>query len=126
MKKFAMVFILGGMLLNFTGCAALFNQKEVVTPVQSSPDGAKVYVDGGYVGISPVKVKLNTANNHTVMFEKEGYEKQTYFVNKTVGVGWVVLDVFGGFIPVIVDAATGSWYELSDKNVNVVLEQTKK
>ena len=123
MKKVSMVFILGAMLLNFTGCAALFNEKEVVTPVQSTPEGAKVYVDGGYMGVSPVKVNLSVSSNHTILFEKEGYEKQTHFMNKSVGAGWVILDVLGGAIPVVIDAATGSWYELPSENVSVVLEK---
>jgi hypothetical protein len=26
-----------------------------------------------------------------------------------IGVGWVVLDLFGGVIPLVVDLATGNW-----------------
>ena len=123
MKKMLVLLILGVMSLNFTGCAALFNKKEVTTPVSSTPDGAKVYVDGNYVGVSPVKVNLSVSSNHTILFEKEGYEKQTHFMNKSVGAGWVILDVLGGAIPVVIDAATGSWYELPSENVSVVLEK---
>jgi hypothetical protein len=32
-------------------------------------------------------------------------------VKGKVGVKWIVLDILGGFVPVIVDAATGNWYE---------------
>jgi hypothetical protein len=44
-------------------------------------------------------------------------------ITNHVGVGWIVLDVIFGLVPVIVDAATGSWYELDQKIVNALLEK---
>jgi glycerol-3-phosphate acyltransferase PlsY len=49
----------------------------------------------------------------------------TRVVNTKVGAGWVVLDVLGGLIPVIVDAATGDWKKLDQDAVNAVLEKQK-
>jgi len=40
-----------------------------------------------------------------------------------VGAGWVILDILGGLIPVIVDAATGDWHYLDQTNVNAALEK---
>ena len=42
-------------------------------------------------------------------------------VSKKVGAGYVVLDVLGGLLPVIIDAATGSWYVLSTNTVHGML-----
>jgi hypothetical protein len=40
-----------------------------------------------------------------------------------VGAGWVVLDVLAGLVGIIVDAATGAWYELDQDAVNAILEE---
>jgi hypothetical protein len=74
-------------------CAALFNSKT-----------------------TPMSVDLTSAQAHTVTFRIVGMTPVTCLLNRKVGVQWVILDVLGGLIPVVVDAATGSWYEL-DKNV---------
>ncbi len=40
-----------------------------------------------------------------------------------MGAGWIILDILGGLVPIIVDVATGGWYELDNTNVKVVLEK---
>ncbi|MGC9093737.1 MAG: hypothetical protein ACP5JH_10890 [Bacteroidota bacterium] len=35
-----------------------------------------------------------------------------------------MLDILGGLIPVIIDAATGAWYYLDQTSINAVLEKT--
>jgi hypothetical protein len=34
-----------------------------------------------------------------------------------VGAGWIVFDVLTGFVPLIIDAATSSWYEYEDTSM---------
>jgi hypothetical protein len=43
-------------------------------------------------------------------------------VNHAIGAGWTVLDVLGGLIPLIVDAATCSWNQLENTTVRCLLE----
>ena len=38
---------------------------------------------------------------------------------------WIILDVISEIVPVIIDAATGAWYELDQKNINAILEVKK-
>ena len=33
------------------------------------------------------------------------------------------MDIFGGLLPVVVDALTGAWYHLDTDNINAVLEK---
>jgi len=109
---------LAGLILvgSAAGCAALFNGKTTPVQMNSNPVGAEVLVDGTRVGTTPMSVDLSNDQTHTVTFRIVGLSPVTCVLNRKVGVGWVVLDVLGGLIPVIIDAATGSWYEL-DKNV---------
>jgi hypothetical protein len=44
-------------------------------------------------------------------------------VNASVGAGWVIIDILGGLLPVIIDAATGDWYSLDQDHVNAALEK---
>ena len=53
----------------------------------------------------------------------EGYKSITRNVTNKVGAGWVILDVLGGLVPIIIDAVTGAWYDLSEKNVDVNLDK---
>lgn len=120
MKK---ILFLGLVLILFSwGCATLFNDKDPAVSFMSNPSAAKVYVNGSYMGDTPFAIKLKTDKEYTVEFRKEGYKPKTYFLNNKVGVGWIVLDVLAGLIPIVVDAATGAWYEFSEENITVLLE----
>jgi len=46
-------------------------------------------------------------------------------INHSVGAGWIILDVLGGFVPLIIDAATGSWNQLDNTTVRCSLEQAE-
>jgi glycerol-3-phosphate acyltransferase PlsY len=66
---------------------------------------------------------LKTDREYTIEFRKDGYETRTYFLGNKIGAGWIILDVLCGLIPVVVDVATGAWYEFTEENIIVVLEQ---
>lgn len=40
--------------------------------------------------------------------------------------GWIVLDILGALVPVVIYAATGAWYSLDQKNIDAVLEKQQK
>ena len=44
-----------------------------------APEGAEVYLDGNYVGISPCSFK-KTAGTHVITLRKTGYETRSYTV----------------------------------------------
>jgi hypothetical protein len=109
-------------LFLFTGCASLFNNKTPSVDIASDPGDAEVYVDGHYVGTTPVAVDMSIRKEHVITFRKEGYKDKSFQVSRFVGFGWIVLDVLGGLVPIIVDAATGDWFMLDTESVNVVLQ----
>jgi len=100
-----------------SGCGALFNSKTTPVQMNSNPTGAEVIVNGNRVGVTPMSVDLSIKENHTVTLRANGQEV-TCIINRKVGAGWVVLDVLGGLVPIIIDAATGSWYELDKEACN--------
>ncbi len=109
-----------------TGCATLFAPKTHPLSVSSEPREAEVFVNGFKMGVTPVELNLKADKSYTIEFRKEGYQTITRVVNTKVGAGWVVLDVLAGLVPVVIDAATGAWYQLDQDAVNAVLELQNK
>ena len=110
-------------VLNFIGCATVFHNPNHEINFASNPDSAKVYIDGQYVGETPVVYKVDARKTHDIEFRKDGYKSKTYHLENFVGGGWVVLDIVLGLIPVIVDAATGQWFYPTAEDVQVALEK---
>jgi len=106
----------------FSGCATLFKQKSRTVAFDSDPQGAEVYINGNRMGKTPMPLCLSNLKPVTVTFKKQGYEDKTYIINTKVEGGWVVLDILGGFIPVIIDACTENWYNLDTNEVKVLLD----
>jgi len=104
------------------GCATIFKQKERVVSFETEPQGAAIYIDGNRMGKTPLPIKLSNKKTVTVTFRKEGYEDKTYIINTHVGCGWVVLDVLGGFIPIIIDAVSGNWDNLETTSIKGLLD----
>ena len=114
--------LLAGFLAgSLTSCAAIFKGDSRTVALNSEPMGAQVYINGVNRGSTPVRLDLVSKKNYTVEFRKDGYENQVVALDNKLGVGWIVLDVLGGLVPVIIDAATGSWYGFAQKDVNAAL-----
>lgn len=104
-----------------SGCAALFGSKKTTIATSSDPPGADVYVDGARMGTTPISLELSSKEEHTITFKKEGYKDVSCQLARSVGAGWVVLDILGGLVPIIFDATTSSWYGLTPKVCNLPL-----
>jgi hypothetical protein len=115
-------FALAGTVILSSGCAAIFGSKQKYFDLQSSPPGAEVLVDGNRVGTTPVKVKLSNQKDHTFVFRKDGYKEATCTLVRGTGAGWVILDILGGLVPVVIDAATGSWSQTKGQSCSGSLE----
>ena len=109
------------LLAALSGCASLFNNKTPAVDIASNPTDASVYINGNYVGETPVTVDLSVRREHTITFRKEGYKDKSYQVHRSVGLGWIVLDLLGGLVGIIVDAAMGDWFMLDTEHVNVIM-----
>jgi len=124
MRKYLSVlilFLIAGAVL--AGCATLFKGSNEKVSLASDPSQAKVYVNGEYMGETPVQLPLQSKHTYSIEFRKDGYQSKTVLLNDHVGAGWIVLDVIGGLVPVIIDAATGDWYYLDQTHVNAALEK---
>jgi len=109
--------------LLIVSCATIFKGNSSKIDLASKPEGAKVFINGNEMGETPVRLKLESKGTYAIEFQMEGYKTKTINVQNHVGAGWIILDVLCGLVPVIIDAATGSWYELDQKAVTAILEK---
>jgi len=109
-------------VLSLSGCATMFKNNCEEIYFDSEPQGAEVYVNGNRFGRTPLALDFSTKKPLTVTFKKEGFEDKTCVIDTKLAAGWVVLDVLGGFIPVVIDAATENWYTLASKQATASLE----
>lgn len=119
-KAIAVLLALSFLSLNFMGCAAMFNTGGGRVTFNSNPSGAEVIVDGQSLGRTPVTLELDRTTPHYVTIIKDGIER-SYALHRDIGAEWIILDVLGGLVPIIIDAATGSWYDLSPHYINAQL-----
>jgi hypothetical protein len=114
--------MLATIILLFSSCATIFKGSKETVSFSSEPSGAKVYLDGQPLGGTPFQLELKSNKTYTVEFRLDGFQSRTVLLNNSVGAGWIILDVLFGLIPVIIDAATGNWYQLDQTHVRAALE----
>jgi len=120
-KSVLSLFIIASFI--FSSCATIFKGSTDEVNISSDPSGAKIYINGQYMGETPMPIELKSNKSYTIEFRKNGYENKTVLVNNEIGAGWIVLDVIFGIVPVIIDAATGNWHYLTPENVTAALEE---
>lgn len=103
------------------GCGALFNGGPANVAFNSDPSGAQILIDGTARGTTPATLSLAKNKSYLVTFKKAGFQDASAEITRKVSGGYIVLDILGGVLPVVVDAATGSWYVLSTENVSMNL-----
>ena len=124
-RTFLFILLVASISLIVTGCATLFAPQKQKVFTSSDPKGAEIFVNGVRMGTTPFTLDLKANQEYMVEFKKDGFKTVGQKINTKVGAGWVILDVLGGIVPVIIDAATGSWKKLDQDNLNAYLEKEK-
>ena len=109
-------------VLPITNCAAMLKGTSEDVSFSSEPSGIEVFVNCVSMGSTPLRLKLASKDVYTIEFKRDGFETKSYRINNNIGAVWIVLDIIAGFVPILIDAATGAWYELDQKNINAIME----
>ena len=104
------------------GCGAITQGTRQDIPVQSSPNAVSIDV-GGQTYTTPTTLNLERKNEYILKFSKEGYESAQIHITKHLSGGYLVFDILLGLVGVIIDAATGAWYNLEPESVMVSLSK---
>lgn len=118
MRKFVALVCIVAVSISLSACATVFKGDTQNVGMASQPEGAEIFIDGISHGRTPTSIQLKTNKSYTVTMRYDGQER-TVILNNKVGALWVVLDILSGVGPLIVDAATGAWYELEPGQVVV-------
>lgn len=123
MKKTVSIMVLITFVFMLSNCATIFKGEYRDVRINSEPDDTQVYVNGEFQGRTPLKLELRPDESYTIEFRRKGYKTEVRQIKNKIGVGWIVLDVVFGLVPVLVDALTGAWYEFDQRYVNAILER---
>lgn len=108
-----------------TGCATMANTDQQVS-VYTIPDGADVVI-GDMKGVSPMSATVPGGYSipHSIQINKEGYQSQTFSIQRGFRTSALVTDILPGillaFLPLIVDAATGDFWYVANTSYTVKL-----
>jgi hypothetical protein len=124
MYRYISIILIGVLALTLCGCATIFKGDDSRLYLDSEPRGARVSAEGAEIcSTTPCRTSLTSDQNWNLTFKKDGYADRTILLKKSVNGAWVILDVLCGLIPVIVDAATGSWNNFDQLVVFVEMEK---
>ena len=75
----AKILALGLVCLIITNCAASFKSRPITRSVKfnTEPQGAKIYVNGNYMGETPISIRMESKKNYVIELKKEGYKTKT-------------------------------------------------
>lgn len=124
-RRFITLLLIIGVISILSSCATILDgRKNTIRVHAGSPIAAKVYLDGEFIGETPFKIRIEKRKiqeGSLIEIKKEGYETLAYDVIRFPHVGYVMLDILTGFIPLIVDVADGNIYRPNTRNIEYEL-----
>ena len=98
------------------GCGTMLNGTNQTMRVRTDSPGMTVEVSPiGMVYDLPANISLPRKGMYVFTFKAEGYEDKKVLIRRKVSGGIVFLNILSGFVPVIIDAVTGGWYNLTSE-----------
>jgi len=117
-------------VFTLTSCATIFGgQRNTIKVAMGSPNHAQVYLDGVLIGEAPFAIRIEKQQiqeGSLIEVKKEGYQTLEYEVVRRPHVGYVLLDIIGGVLPLVVDVVDGNIYRPNTRNIEYQLIPLKK
>lgn len=106
------------------GCATLFTGSSDTVTVNSEPSGAKVYLNGMYMGLTPVSPSLKRDKDYAVILKKEGYQDTSANISRSFNL--VSILNLGSILCWVVDLVTGAIHKFDTNGITVTMEKEGK
>lgn len=91
--------------------------------ISTNPSNAEIWIDGNFIGRSPIVTKLERKSSHLLKVQLEGYAPHHTTFKQELS-GWVFGNLlFGGLPGLAIDAATGSLYRLTPEQPQIDLHK---
>lgn len=107
-----------------SGCATIFTGTSDTVAFHSEPSGAKVYLNGNYMGNTPTSLSLKRDRDYNVMVKKDGYEPGSAMVGRSFNA--VSLLNLTSILCWLVDLVTGAVWKFDRDVVTVSLDPVGK
>ncbi len=119
--KLKLLTIIGLVSLLLSGCASIISGTSQDLTFNSNPEGAKVYLDGKIVGVTPFTFSAQKNKYDTMRIEKKGFISINRDLNKTFD-GVAAINIFWDLSTT--DALTGAVFKYEENSYFV--EMTPK
>jgi hypothetical protein len=104
------------LLIGSVGCATIVSSGPTDITFLSDPPEAEVVVNGHSQGETPVTVPLHAEKSNVIQFYSSGCRDLTVVPKTSVGVGYVIADLFLPF-GLITDLITQEWKGFSEETI---------
>lgn len=111
MRTLALAIVAALFCVTSTGCATLVTGAgpNQTVKIESSPRGARIFVDEEYKGLTPLGVAMTRADDHVVRLEMDGYRPITRDLKAGYNPWHLGNLVLGGLVGITVDLVDGSF-----------------
>src|SRR5262245_3227600 len=109
------------LLLSLPACATIVASGPDLIPVNSSPEGARVLLDGQPIGVTPTSIAFARKCEGLLTLELDGFQPRVVDVDKVVN-GWFFGNIlFGGPIGMAIDLIASNQGKYPDGAIFVEL-----
>ena len=114
------------LLMLFSSCATVFGGKMNTISIQQANqqstqvENVKVFLDGELLGNAPLKMRVSKyriQEASLIEIKSDGFETIEYQIVRRPHVGYVLLDVVTGAIPLIIDVINGNIYRPNTRHI---------
>jgi hypothetical protein len=78
-----------------------------------------VYVDGAKFGATPIALELDNKTGVTIAVKTKDGKQGACLLASSAGVGWILLDLLFGLVPLVIDAMTSGWSSLDKDRCHI-------
>ena len=112
------------LLIVLSACGTVFGGTTKMITVNSTPSQARLTTEPLTAEFTtPATLTLERKKSYTLIVWAEGYREAQFPIQRKMRAGILVLDILFGLVPVIVDAATGGWWDLQPETAAITLQR---
>lgn len=121
MKISKLLLVLAASSLMMSCATVLRTDKTQVVKFNPEQENTLVFVNGEYIGMSPVEMEVDPSKDYEVTYLKKSYVGESFALKKGVLTRWLLADLaclpVTAIVPTVVDASTGAWNGIKTGNM---------
>jgi hypothetical protein len=119
--------LLMAVIIILPSCATILGgSRHSVRVKNGTPPNARVFLNGEYLGSAPINAKVQKnakQGNSYIEVKADGYETSKINMTRKASVGFILLDICFGVVPLGIDLITGNIYKPRPNRIDYYLEK---